>query len=74
MGAKKLPFTKESKFEKEIEKGSSIISWSWNDEKGICKIKLSKNADVNLSIIHQKLLLVMNIKDDFTIDRHGWFI
>ena len=52
MGSKKLPFIKEAKFEKEIEKGSSVTSWSWNDEKGICKIMLSKNADVNLSIIH----------------------
>jgi len=52
LGSQKLPFIKEAKFEKGMGKGSSVTSWSWNDERGICKIKLSKNADVNLSIIH----------------------
>ncbi len=45
-GSKKLPFQNALKF----EKGTHVISWSWDDEKGICKIKLFNDVDVNLSI------------------------
>ena len=49
-GSKKIPFQNASKFEKEIGANKGI-SWSWDDEKKICKIKLSNSVDVNLSII-----------------------
>ena len=49
-GSKKLSFTKESKFEKVIENNKSNFHWTWDEEKGVCKIKLSHESEINLSV------------------------
>ena len=51
-GKTKIPFSNATHFSKSIENNSPGFSWSWDETKGLCMIRVGQNTkEINLSVI-----------------------